>query len=78
MSARERGHPARPVIPFAGDGVVEELGPDRCRLVLGPLVLAGLAAGHGRFEVDIEVVGPDELPPAFAHLACRYTAATAT
>jgi hypothetical protein len=42
------------------------------------MVLVGLAAGHGRFKVDIEVVGPEELPPAFTRLACCYTAATAT
>jgi hypothetical protein len=65
------------VIPFAGDAVVEELGPDRCRIVLGSWSWVGLAAALGRFDADIEVGGPDELRHAFARLAHRYaTAAT--
>ncbi len=35
----------------------------------------GLAADLGRFDVDIEVVGPAELRDAFARLARRYAAA---
>lgn len=72
------GLPAAEVVPFAGDGVVEELGPDRCRLVLGSWSWVGLAAGLGRFDTDIEVVGPDELKQAFARLARRYAAAART
>ncbi|WHX23292.1 transcriptional regulator [Streptomyces malaysiensis subsp. malaysiensis] len=64
--------PAADVSPFAHDGVVEELGPDRCRLVLGAWSWPGLAATIGRFDADIEVVGPAELKDAFAHLARRY------
>ncbi|MFC4012030.1 helix-turn-helix transcriptional regulator [Nonomuraea purpurea] len=54
------------------DGLVEELGPNRCRLVLGSWSWPGLAATIGRFDADIEVVGPAELKNAFAHLARRY------
>jgi predicted DNA-binding transcriptional regulator YafY len=68
--------PAADVIPFAGDAVVEEFGPHRCRLVLGSWSWVGLAAALGRFDADIEVVGPDELRHAFARLAHRYAAAT--
>ncbi|MFF5264506.1 helix-turn-helix transcriptional regulator [Actinomadura viridis] len=67
--------PAAAVSRYARDGVVEELGPDRCRLVLGSWSWAGLAATIGRFDADIEVVGPAELKRAFAHLARRYAAA---
>ena len=67
--------PAAAVQPYAGDGVVEELGPQRCRLVLGSWSWAGLAATIGRFDADIEVVGPPELRDAFAQLAARYAAA---
>ncbi|MEU8633660.1 YafY family protein [Amycolatopsis sp. NPDC048633] len=67
--------PASVVSTYAGDGVVEELGPDRCRLVLGAWSWAGLAASIGRFDADIEVVGPAELREAFARLARRYAAA---
>lgn len=64
--------PAAAVSRYTRDGVVEELGPNRCRLVLGSWSWPGLAATLGRFDADIEVVGPAELKDAFAHLARRY------
>jgi predicted DNA-binding transcriptional regulator YafY len=71
--------PAAVVSGYTRDGVVEELGPTRCRLVLGSWSWPGLAAAIGRFDADIEVVGPAELKHAFTHLARRYAkAATAT
>jgi len=67
--------PAATVSHYVRDGVVEELGPDRCRLVLGSWSWAGLAASIGRFDADIEVIGPPELREAFAVLARRYAKA---
>ncbi|MUL40603.1 WYL domain-containing protein [Streptomonospora sp. PA3] len=67
--------PADAVSPYARDGVVEELGPARCRLVLGSWSWPGLAAALGMFDADIEVVGPPELTDAFAMLARRYARA---
>ncbi|PZG20842.1 transcriptional regulator [Micromonospora craterilacus] len=64
--------PAAKVAPFIGDGVVDELGPDRCRLTLGSWSWPSLAAAIGMFDADIDVVGPPELRAAFAHLARRY------
>ncbi|MGW7087176.1 helix-turn-helix transcriptional regulator [Streptomyces sp. NPDC054871] len=64
--------PAAAVSRYSREGVVEELGPDRCRLVLGSWSWPGLAAAIGGFDADIEVVGPPELKAAFAHLARRY------
>ncbi|MFE7124361.1 helix-turn-helix transcriptional regulator [Streptomyces sp. NPDC057617] len=64
--------PADAVSGYVRDGVVEELGPDRCRLVLGAWSWVGLAATIGRFDAGIEVVGPSELREAFACLARRY------
>ncbi|MCW2916032.1 MAG: DeoR family transcriptional regulator [Actinomycetia bacterium] len=64
--------PAAAVSRYTHDGVVEELGPNSCRLVLGSWSWPGLAATIGRFDADIEVVGPAELKDAFAHLARRY------
>jgi hypothetical protein len=61
--------PAAEVSPFLHDGVVEELGPDRCRLILGSWSWPALAGTIGRFDADIEVVRPTELKDAFAHLA---------
>ncbi|MBD3002722.1 MULTISPECIES: YafY family protein [unclassified Streptomyces] len=69
--------PATVVSTYTRDGVVEELGPDRCRLVLGAWSWPGLAATIGRFDADIEVVGPPELREAFAHLARRFADAAA-
>ena len=63
---------AAEVSPFAGDGIVEELGPDRCRLVLGAWSWVGLAATVGRFDAEIEVIGPAELRDAFAQLSRRF------
>ena len=67
--------PAAEVAPFAGDGIVEALGPYRCRLSAGSWSWVGLAAAIGRFDTGIEVVGPDELWHAFDRLASRYAAA---
>jgi predicted DNA-binding transcriptional regulator YafY len=71
--------PAAAVSPYIRDGIVEELGPNRCRLALGSWSWPGLAAAIGRFDADIEVIGPPELKDAFAQLARRYAnAATDT
>ncbi|MFJ9553552.1 helix-turn-helix transcriptional regulator [Nocardiopsis sp. NPDC101807] len=64
--------PAASVAPFAYDGLVEELGPERCRLVLGSWSWVGLASAVGRFDADFEVVGPPELEDAFERLARRF------
>lgn len=69
--------PARYVIPFAGDGVVEDLGPDRCSLEVGSWSWVSLAAALNRFDSDIDVVGPPELTRAFAQLANRNAATVA-
>ena len=63
--------PAAEVAPFAADGIVEELDPRRCRLILGSWSWTGLAATIGRFDTDIDVVGPPQLATAFADLAAR-------
>ncbi|MFJ3310532.1 helix-turn-helix transcriptional regulator [Streptomyces sp. NPDC086549] len=70
--------PAQAVAPFAQDGIVEALGPDRCRLTLGSWSWTGLAAAVGRFDTDIQVIGPPQLTSAFAQLAARYANAADT
>lgn len=67
--------PAAAVAPFVQDGIVEELGPARCRLTLGSWSWTGLAATVGRFDTDVEVIGPPQLTGAFAELATRYATA---
>ncbi|MCP2351454.1 helix-turn-helix transcriptional regulator [Nonomuraea roseoviolacea] len=69
--------PAAAVSRYTREGTVEELGPDRCRLVLSSWSWTALASAVGRFDADIEVVGPDELREAFATLARRYAQAAA-
>ncbi|MFE8007944.1 helix-turn-helix transcriptional regulator [Streptomyces sp. NPDC057418] len=71
------GLPAAEVSRHTGEAVVEGVGPDRCRLVLSSWSWPGLAAAIGRYDADIEVVGPAELRDAFAHLARRYADAAA-
>lgn len=63
--------PVADVAPFAGDGVVEELGATRTRLTTGSWSWAALAAALTRFDTEIEVVGPPELRTAFAELSRR-------
>jgi predicted DNA-binding transcriptional regulator YafY len=63
--------PATEVAPFAGDGVVEELGTARTRLTTGSWSWAALAAALARFDTGIEVIGPPELRAAFAELSRR-------
>jgi predicted DNA-binding transcriptional regulator YafY len=65
---------AHAVLPFAGDGVVEPLGPDSCRYTAGSWSWVALAASLNRFDTDIDVVGPPELSDAFARLAARNAA----
>ncbi|MFE4663726.1 helix-turn-helix transcriptional regulator [Streptomyces sp. NPDC056716] len=70
--------PAADVAPFAEDAIVEELGPHHCRLTLGSWSWTGLAAAIGRFDTDIEVIGPPHLATAFGNLAARYAHAART
>lgn len=67
--------PLADVAPFARDAVVEEVGPDRCRLELGSWSWPAMVAAVGAFDVDVEVIGPPELEAAFALMARRYAAA---
>lgn len=69
--------PARHVLPFAGDGIVEDLGPERCSLEVGSWSWISLAAALNRFDTSIEVLHPPELRHAFAELAVRNAATAA-
>ncbi|WP_411698473.1 helix-turn-helix transcriptional regulator [Conyzicola sp.] len=68
------GLPASEVLPFAGDGIVEDLGPDRCSLEVGSWSWVALAASLNRFDTDLVVVHPPELATAFGLLAARNAA----
>lgn len=64
--------PASSVAPFAGDGVVEDLGDGRCRLAQGSWSWVALAAAFARFDAGVSGVEPAELRDAFAVLAERF------
>lgn len=68
---------ASEVVPFASDGLVESLGPDRCRLVVGSWSWPGLVALVARFGADFEVVGPPELRDEVRRTAERLARAGA-
>ena len=63
--------PVADVAPYAPDGVVEPLGPDRCRLTVGAWSWIGLAARVSQLDGETRVVGPSELTAAFGVLADR-------
>ena len=65
------------IAPWVGNAVLEELGPERCRLIAGSWSWAGLASWLGMFDVEFDVVGPAELRAAGAALTRRYAAAIA-
>jgi biotin operon repressor len=67
--------PAREVAPYVGDGSVEDLGPDRCRVRLGSWSWAGVAASLARFDVPFGDLDPAPLRTAVARLAERCAAA---
>lgn len=67
--------PAHAVVPFVRDGFVEEVGPDRCRLIAGSWSWVALAASFGRFDAAVSDVQPRELADAFGLLARRFAAA---
>lgn len=64
--------PAATLIPFAGDGTLEDLGNGRCSYEAGSWSWGSLAALLGRFGAEIDVVEPTELRDAFAELAGRF------
>jgi len=68
--------PAEGVAPFVSDGTVAATPDGRALVEAGSWSWIALAASFGRFDAEIEVVGPDELSDAFAELAGRYAAAT--
>ena len=71
----ELAAPASRVTPFAHDGTVEALGPERCRLTLGAWSWVGLAAAVARHDADVLAVSPPALAEAFRSLSQRLAAA---
>ncbi|WP_068150596.1 helix-turn-helix transcriptional regulator [Rhodococcoides corynebacterioides] len=63
--------PASAVAPFVGDGAVESLDDDRCRVRLGAWSWAGVAASMLRFDAALSDVEPPELVDAMRTMAGR-------
>ncbi len=63
------------MLPFAGDGTVTAVDEGSCALEAGSWSWGALAALFGRFEAEMDVVGPPELAEAFAVVAGRYARA---
>ena len=70
--------PASRVAPFAHDGIVEALGPERCRLTLGAWSWIGIAAAIARYDCDVLTVAPPDLAQAFRALSERFADAALT
>jgi predicted DNA-binding transcriptional regulator YafY len=69
--------PAQQVAPYLEpDAVLEDLGPDRCRLTLGSWSWTALAAKVAGFDAAFDVLGPPELRDATRTLADRLRAAS--
>jgi predicted DNA-binding transcriptional regulator YafY len=69
--------PAREVAPYLEpDAVLEDLGPDRCRLTVGSWSWTALAAKVAGFDAAFDVLGPPELRDATRTLADRLRAAS--
>ncbi len=70
--------PVDRVAPFAADAVVEAVDGSRTRVHAGSWSWAALAASLLRFDADVTAAEPAELAAAFATLAGRATAASAS
>lgn len=69
--------PAARVAPFAREGIVEALAPERCRLTAGGWSWMGIAADVARYDADVLAVAPPALAQALGAVADRFAAAAA-
>lgn len=70
--------PAAQLAPFAGDGLLEDLGDGRSRFEVGSWSWISLATLLARFGAEVAVVGPPELRAAFGDLARRSSRTAGT
>ncbi len=66
--------PPAAVVPYLGEGAVEPLDGDRCRVSAGSWSWVGLAASLLRLGADVSDAEPAELVAAFGELAARCAA----
>jgi hypothetical protein len=65
--------PAHQVAPFVGDGLVEELGNESCKLTLGSWSWVGLLALVVRFDAPFRILSPSALHQEADRLARRLS-----
>jgi len=69
--------PLHPSAQGVGDGEVEPLGDNPCRVALGAWSWIALAASFAGFDADVSGVEPAELAQAFGRLGERLQATSA-
>lgn len=67
--------PLREVAPWIGDGTVEQIDAESCRMTVGSWSWVGVLAAVTRFDASFTVVGPEPLREAAGMLAGRFDAA---
>ncbi|CAH0123355.1 Bifunctional ligase/repressor BirA [Microbacterium sp. Bi121] len=67
--------PARAVAPWIGDGTLEEVDANSCRITVGSWSWTGVLASLARFDASFTILGPEPLRDAAKVLAQRLTAA---
>lgn len=67
--------PLREVAPWIGDGTVEQIDAESCRMTVGSWSWVGVLAAVARFDAPFTVVGPEPLREAAGMLAGRFGAA---
>ncbi|GGF99068.1 DeoR family transcriptional regulator [Rhodococcoides trifolii] len=65
---------ASAIAPYIGDGSVEDLGTDTCRVQLGAWSWNAVAAKLAQFDADFEDASPPELQQAVVRLGARLSA----
>ena len=67
--------PARDVAPWIGDGTLEEIDGNSCRITVGSWSWTGVLAAVARFDAAFTIVGPEPLREAAGMMAERFAAA---
>lgn len=70
--------PAAEVAAWAGEGELEPLTEETCRLTIGSWSWTGVLAAVARFDASFTVVGPDALREAAVTLSARLAQASAS
>lgn len=67
--------PAREIVPWIGDGTLEEIDANSCRITVGSWSWTGVLASIARFDAPFTIVGPEPLREAADRLGQRIIVA---